>query len=133
MKKYYLIALTLFVGFIFVRATVNQPVKRTPVTPQVPNWEIPADVQAVLDNSCYGCHNSDSKNEKGKKKLMFDKLGELTKAKLVGKLTDISDVVTNGDMPPKKVLENHPEMKLTEETAKTLTDWAANTSQRLME
>ncbi len=133
MKKYYLIALTLFVGFLFIRATVNQPVEKTNMTPQVPNWEIPADVQAVLDNSCYGCHNSDSKNEKGMKKLMFDKLGELSKAKLVGKLTDISDVVTNGDMPPKKVLQNHPEMKLTEETSKTLTDWAERTSRRIME
>lgn len=133
MKKYYLIVLALITGFLFIRASLNQPTQEVKTNPQVPGFEIPQDVQAVIDNSCYGCHNSDSKNEKGKKKMMFDKLGELTKAKLVGKLAEIEEVVTKGDMPPEKVVTDHPEMALNEETANTLAGWAHRTATHLTE
>ncbi len=133
MKKYYLIVLAVLTGFLFIRASLVQSPSEINKNPQVSGFEIPQDVQIVIDNSCYGCHNSDSRNEKGKKKLEFDKLGELSKAKLAGKLTSISEVITDGDMPPKKVLVDHPEMALTEETAKTLSDWATMVSNRLME
>ena len=131
MKKYYLIIMALATGFLFIRATINSTPTEVNTNPQVPGFEIPQDVQAVIDNSCYGCHNSDSRNEKGKKKLQFDKLGELSKAKLAGKLTSISEVITDGDMPPKKVLADHPDMALTDETGKTLTGWAKRVSDQL--
>lgn len=133
MKKYYLIVLAVITGFLFIRASLVQSPEEMNKNPQVSGFEIPQDVQAVIDNSCYGCHNSDSRNEKGKKKLEFDKLGELSKAKLAGKLTSISEVITDGDMPPKKVVADHPEMALTEETGKTLSGWATMVSNRLME
>ncbi len=93
--------------------------------------EIPDNVQAILDNSCYGCHNSDSKNLKGKKKLDFDKLNDLKTYKAIGKLTDVAESVTENDMPPKKFLKKHPERALTDEQKEVLTSWANSTAKSL--
>ncbi len=133
MKKYYLFILALAAGFLFIRANYPSSVNEIKVISTPAGIEIPENVQSVIDNSCYGCHYSESKNEKGKKKLMFDKLDELSRVKLIGKLTGISDVIISGDMPPKKVLADHPDMALTEETAKTLSDWATEKAKNLME
>lgn len=95
-------------------------------------FEIPDDIQTIFDKSCFGCHNTDTKNEKGKKKLMIDKLTNLSKAKLVGKLDGIAETVKENEMPPEKFLEKYPDNKLTEEEAKKLIDWANNTAEDLM-
>ena len=63
---------------------------------------------------------------------MFDKLHHLSKAKIVAKLSDISDVVAEGDMPPKKFLAKYPDKGLTEEQAKALKAWADSTSDEMM-
>jgi len=93
--------------------------------------EIPGDVKEILDNSCYGCHNSDSKNLKGKKKLSFDKLSDLKTYKAIGKLTDVAESVIEGEMPPEKTLKKHPEMKMTDEQTEILVNWAKSTAKSL--
>ncbi len=95
------------------------------------SFEIPSDVQTIIDNSCYGCHNSESSSTKGKMKLKFDQMPKMKTGKLVGKLSKISKSVTKGNMPPKKVLKDHPEMALSKEDASVLTTWANNLSQKL--
>ena len=95
------------------------------------NFEIPEDIQGIIDNSCYGCHHTDSKNEKGKKKLDFDKLTDLKTYKLVGKLADISETVTEGDMPPEKAVKKYPELKLSDEDKAKLGNWAKTTAEEL--
>ena len=63
---------------------------------------IPENVKSVLDNKCFGCHNAEAKSDKAKDKLLLDKLGDLSKAKLVAKLGDIAEVAGEGSMPPEK-------------------------------
>jgi len=89
-----------------------------------PAFSIPDNVQTIIDNSCYGCHNSDSKSTKGKMKLRFDKMPNMKTGKLVGKLSKIRKTITKGKMPPKKILAEHPEMALTKEEASIMTTWA---------
>lgn len=101
----------------------NPPAKQT--------IEIPDNVQEILDNSCYGCHNSESKNDKGKMKLKFDKLNDYKTHKAVGKLLDISEVVAENEMPPAKILKKYPNMTLTDEQKETLSAWAAETAKSL--
>lgn len=96
-------------------------------------FEIPENVQQIIDKSCYGCHNSESQSEKGKKKLQWDKLGELKTYKLVGKLADIADVTANSDMPPEKFLEKKPEATPTAIEKKILSEWAESTAKKLAE
>jgi hypothetical protein len=93
---------------------------------------IPEDVKSVLDNKCYGCHNMEAKSDKAKDKLLLDKLGDLSKAKLIAKLGDIGEVAGEGTMPPEKFLEQKPEKKLTEDEQKLLVDWAEKTADEML-
>ena len=95
------------------------------------SFEIPTDVQTIIDNSCYGCHNSESSSTKGKIKLKFDNMPNMKTGKLIGKLSKISKSVTKGKMPPEKILKEHPEIALSEEEADTLTKWANDLSKKL--
>jgi len=95
------------------------------------SFEIPDNVQTIIDNSCYGCHNIESSSTKGKMKLKFDKMPEMKTGKLVGKLSKISKSITKGKMPPEKAVKKHPEMALSKEDAATLTTWANDLSKKL--
>jgi heme-binding protein len=89
-------------------------------------YKVPENVQAIIDNSCYGCHNTDSKSKKGKMKLNFDNMEEYKLSKQIGKLMKISKTVKNGKMPKKQFIEKYPEKKLSEVETDILTSWADN-------
>jgi len=133
MKKYFILFFAAALGFGLVSFT-----QQSTSVPEIPatlddQFEIPENVQGVIDKSCFGCHNTDSKNDKGKKKLQFDQLGNLKTHKLVGKLTDIAEVVSEGDMPPEKFLSHNPEATPTAVEKKILAEWAENTAKKLSE
>ena len=129
--KSFLITFGTLMTFAFLLMNFTTKDKATPTASASGDFEIPADIQAIIDNSCYGCHNADSDDEKGKKKLQFDQLAHLKTYKLVGKLADISDVVNEGDMPPKKAVKKYPEIKLSDEDKTKLADWAKQTAESL--
>ena len=133
MKKYLFLFFAAALGFGLISFTQQSNNEPSGDMPTDQNFEIPDNVQQVIDKSCFGCHNSDSQSEKGKKKLQWDKLGDLKTYKLVGKLTDIADVVTNSDMPPEKFLAKKPEATPTAVEKKILAEWAENTAKQLAE
>ena len=94
--------------------------------------EIPESVKEILDNSCWGCHNSESKNTKAKLKLKFDELNDLKVSKQVSKLNKIIKVLDKGKMPPEKTVAKYPEMALTPEMEAEVLLWAKTTSEELM-
>ncbi|HPE55838.1 MAG TPA: heme-binding domain-containing protein [Bacteroidales bacterium] len=96
------------------------------------NLVIPDNVNEILDNKCFGCHNVDAKSDKAKEKLLLDQLTTLSKAKIVAKLDDIHEVVEKGEMPPEKFLEKFPDKALTDEEATILKNWAKSASDELM-
>lgn len=133
MKKFLFLFIAAVLGFGLISFTqLSIPVSNSEL-PGDNNFEIPDNVQQVIDKSCFGCHNSESQSEKGKKKLQWDKLGDLKTYKLVGKLTDIADVVYGADMPPEKFLEKKPEATPTAVEKKILAEWAENTAKQLAE
>lgn len=96
--------------------------------------EMSEDVQTIINNSCFGCHHTDSKNDKGKKKLNFDSFGgDYSSIKSASKLKKIAEVVIDGDMPPKKFLEHYPEKALNEDQKILLSEWASAESAKLLE
>ena len=95
--------------------------------------EIPEDVQKTINNNCFGCHNLESKNEKGKKALLFDTLDSLSVSKLVGTLAEIAEEGDEGNMPPAKFLEHYPEKALTKAQSKALVKWANSKAESLLE
>ena len=131
MKKYFYVSIitVISLGLFSFTQQLNNENKSEPV--KGTQLDIPDNVQGVIEKSCFGCHNADSKNDKGKKKLQFDQLGQLKTHKLVGKLTDIADVVSAGDMPPEKFLSHKPEATPTAVEKKILAEWAENTAKQL--
>jgi hypothetical protein len=93
---------------------------------------IPEDVKSVLDNKCFGCHNMEAKSDKAKDKLLLDKLGDLSKSKMIATLGNIGEVAGEGSMPPEKFLEQKPEKKLTEDEQKLLVDWAEKAADEML-
>jgi mono/diheme cytochrome c family protein len=120
MKKLFIIPFAIFIGLLFLqgKSTLKS-------SASAPNADLPAEVKAVVDKKCYGCHNANSKNEKGKAKLDWDALAKQKKSKRVGTMGKISEVLEKGEMPPKKFLENKPEAALSEEELATLVAWSA--------
>ncbi len=94
--------------------------------------EMPDDVKVVVDKSCFGCHNTDSKNEDGKEALDFKKLDDLKRVKKITTLREIAEVVEEGDMPPKRFLENYPDKALSEEDVQVLSGWAKKEASALI-
>jgi hypothetical protein len=95
--------------------------------------EMSEDVQTIIDNSCFGCHHTDSKNDKGKKKLNFDSFGgDYSSIKSASKLKEIAEVVSEEEMPPKKFLEHYPEKALTDDQKSILSQWALQESKKYL-
>jgi len=94
--------------------------------------KMPDDVKAIIDKSCFGCHNTDSKNDKAKEKLDLKTLDSLTKNKMIASLKDISETIEENEMPPAKFLEKNPDKKLTDAEKKILMDWANSEAKALM-
>lgn len=132
MKKISIFMLTLVLGFTFVNFSIeNKKAPQEEVKTEAAAYHVPDDVQQILDNSCVGCHNSDSKNIKGKGKLKFDEFADMKLHKQVGKLADIADVVKEGDMPPSKFLKSNPDRELTAEEKAKLVNWATEMAKQL--
>lgn len=132
MKKYSILIIVLAMGFMFVNFNIEEKnIPQEEVKTDSAIYYVPQDVLQILDKSCYGCHNSESNNIKGKGKLKFDKMSELKLYKQVGKLTDIADVVESGDMPNKKFKKNYPDRMPTKEEQEKLISWARELAKQL--
>lgn len=94
--------------------------------------DYPEEVKKVIDNKCFSCHNLDSKSDKAKEALEWTTLPGLEKSAQVTKLDKIIEVLDKGKMPPKKMIEMHPEAKISEADSKILKDWAVAASNDLM-
>ncbi len=129
MKKVFVIIIAAVAGISLVgfRSQVVQPEK----TNAEAAVEIPENVNSVIQNSCFGCHNSESRNEDAKGKLQFDKLDSLPSFKLIGKLDDMKKEISEGEMPPTKFLERFPDHALSSDDKTILLDWVNETSGKL--
>jgi uncharacterized membrane protein len=94
---------------------------------------IPEDVNAVLQNKCFDCHNVEARSDKAKEKLLLDELASLKKSKQISKLDAIAEVCEAKDMPPEKFLAKYPEQALTDDEAKLITEWANKTADELLQ
>lgn len=115
MKK----SLAISVGFLFALSLVALGINKPTQSDAMPD-----DVKKVINNSCFGCHNTDSKNEDGKEALDFKKLENLSKIKMIHAYKEISEVVEENKMPPKKFLQRFPEKALSEDDKKLLLNWS---------
>lgn len=124
MKKIALLPVAAIVGLLFFQASQKPESDKHPDL-NLFDAKMPANVKAVVEQKCYGCHNAESKNEKGKKKLDWDFFESEKKSKQLATMSKINEVLTEGDMPPARFLENKPEGKLSDEEMAILIEWSA--------
>ena len=98
---------------------------------EVPPRTMPATVKTIIDRSCFECHHSGSKDKKGREALDFTTFEGLTRVQKASRLKQISDVIKEDEMPPKKYLERNPGKKLTEAEKTAVTTWAAEEMKNL--
>lgn len=89
-------------------------------------------VNAIVKNSCFGCHNSMSRNDKAKEDLSFDHWADMKTIHKIGILQDITSTVEEGEMPPKRFLERNPDKALDADQKKLLLDWVKSESDVLL-
>lgn len=122
-----IISLVLVV-LLFASVSVSASEKPQPLKPV----NMPDDIKSIIDKSCFGCHNTDSKNDKAKEKLDLKTIDSLDKSKMIHALKEIAEVVEENDMPPAKFLEKFPDKKLTDAEKKKLMDWANSEAKAMM-
>ena len=123
MKKLSLLSAFGFALILFLQAIPKTDAHNQPeLNDEAP--AIPEDVMAVVQQKCYGCHNAESKNEKGKEKLDWDELESAKKGKALATMKKITEVLEGDEMPPEKFLERKPEGKLSDEEKATLLAWS---------
>ena len=131
MKKVAIAIITLTVGFASM-SFINKTDSTTKVSENISdsvniyNQEITPEkeVKGIIDNKCYGCHNSESKNKKGRKKLSFDTLDNLSTYKQIGKYEGVLETVLESEMPPEKYIAKHADKALTSNEKEVLIAWA---------
>ncbi len=131
MKK--VLIITVMVGIAaFLQSNVMLPTKAENSILDKSAIEMPDDVKAVVDKSCFGCHNKDSRNEKGKDKFKWDELNELSKAKQVAALDGVIEVIKENEMPPEKFLEKYPDNAPSKADKKLLVKWANKQAEKIL-
>lgn len=124
-KTTFLVLLLNFIIFLLiVRAGEQSSVKST--------GKLPAEAHAIVEQKCFGCHNTDSRNDKAKEKLDFKTFGDLSTLKKVSTYKKITEVLEKKEMPPKKFLEHFPEKNITEEERTVLMSWAKKEAEALV-
>lgn len=89
-------------------------------------------VKTIIDNKCYGCHNSKAWGVKARVKLNWDSLALVSKASQLSKLDKIIETLDKGEMPPKQFIEKKPEAKMTDDEIVALKSWAQKASDVLL-
>lgn len=120
----------LMVPIIFVFAAFAVNGAEIPSVQKAP--AMPDNVKVIVEKSCFGCHNTDSKNDKAKEDLDFKKFDTLTKQQMIHALKEIGETLEENEMPPAKFLEKNPDKKLTDAEKKILLDWANSEAKSLM-
>ena len=125
-KVIFLTGLIIFVLFGFTARPATEDNKTKTAL------KMPDNVKAIIDKSCFECHNTASKNDNAKQALDFKKLDGLSIIRKIGALKHIGETVENAQMSPKRFLEKNPDKKLTDEEIKILTEWVKKESASLL-
>ena len=124
-KRNFMFVLVVFLFASFMVSAADNPTESKAE-------KMPDNVKAIIDKSCFGCHNNDSKNDKAKEKLNLSTFDTLTKNKMIAAYKGMAEVVEENEMPPAKFLEKYPDKKLSDGDKKILMDWANNEAKALM-
>lgn len=114
------------------------------------NNQIPDSVSTLMRKACFDCHSNESKYpwyayvapvswlvnrdiRKGRKHLNLSEWESLSKMDKASVLDDLSEAVSEGEMPMPIYVLMHPEAKLTKADRELLVNWAEDFAEQLFE
>jgi cytochrome c5 len=125
MKKQSFLILLVTALFLSSAAYLKIPEKAAKNTKAVQESSIPADVHAIFENSCMGCH-AEGGRMMAISHVNFSEWNSYTPEKQANKAKDICDIVTKGKMPPKSAVNKDPKIALTQEQIESICKWSAS-------
>ncbi len=146
MSRFKKILLALFIVFIaiqFIQPVHNKSGQVLP-TDFAKIYQIPANMEVILQNACYDCHSNNTNYlwysniqpigwmmtrhiKNGKEKLNFSDFGTNTTRKQISKLKEITNEVKDDEMPISSYKMMHKKANLTKEEKTILLDWINKT------
>ena len=141
-KKVLILLLIVFVGIQFVPTNRNQSTEILD-TDFSKTFEVPQDVQQLLETSCYDCHSNNTNYpwynkiqpvswflehhiEEGKEELNFSDFGSYSGRKQKSKLKSVISQIEDDKMPMPSYTFMHADAKLSEADKKLLINWVTN-------
>jgi len=131
------------------------PVSQPEVKTENPNdllasTEVPDNIAVMLKSACYDCHSNETvypwysyvapvkwlvyrDTKEGREDLNFSEWASMSKMDQATALSDISDEVSEGDMPMKIYPIMHPKAKLSDEDRQAIADWADELTEALFD
>jgi len=91
----------------------------------------PENIQTIIDAKCMGCHKPDARNEKAKEKLQWEKVAAMNTEEQSHLVAELFEILEEGKMPPPRMVERNPDMKLTDDETKQLLAWVEAEDKRL--
>lgn len=93
--------------------------------------ELPENVKEIVEAKCMNCHKPDARNEKAREKLQWVKVPDYSLEQQKDFVAEMFEVLEEGKMPPERMVERFPEMKLTDDETKALIAWMEKEEKRL--
>lgn len=122
--------LSLFSFLIVILLIVTITVSGNTNKEETSTW--PEDVNRIIEKSCFGCHNTNTKNDDGREALDFQKINELSLIKKISTYSEIGKTIEKNEMPTKSFLDKYPEKALSEKEKKLLIDWSKKEAEKLV-
>lgn len=93
--------------------------------------ELPDNIKEIVEAKCMNCHKPDARNEKAREKLQWIKVPEMNKEQQEDFIAEMFEVIEEGEMPPARMVERNPKMKLNDEENKAFIAWLEKEENRI--
>jgi len=134
------VLLIALIAIQFIPSNLNQE-EVDPTTDFATVYNVPENVNNVLQTSCYDCHSNNTKYpwynkiqpvamyldnhvEDGKKHFNFTEFASYSTKRQKKKLDEVADEVKGGEMPLSSYTLIHQDAKLSDADKKLVIDWA---------
>ena len=137
--------IALIIGAAFIVSQFIRPDRTNPESNPTKSMEaiqnVPVEISSIMDRACRDCHSNHTVwpwysniapmswlvvNDivEGREHLNFSEWGNYKKGKMVKKLSQMAEEVTDNSMPLQKYTFLHSEAKLNKQERKLFSDWA---------
>lgn len=140
--------LFIFIAIQFYQPALNINKGQVYATDFAKVYNVPTNVQNILQNACNDCHSNNTKDtwysniqpvallmkrhiDRGKKKLNFSEFGNMGSRRQISKLEGIANQIKDDEMPLASYKLMHSNAQLSKEQKSIIIDWINKTTDSL--